>query len=180
MSVMRRLNQTTAPAAVVLIRVLVGWVFVSEGIQKFLFPGVVGAGRFEKIGIPAPDVTGPFVGVVEIACGALVLAGLLTRVAVIPLLISMTVAVVSTKVPILLGQGFGPFAAPKALPYGGLWGMLHEARTDFSMILGCLFLLAVGAGRWSVDARLFGPDAVDGPGHVDGSGGTPPLELAQH
>jgi putative oxidoreductase len=158
MGLMQRLSRTSAPPAVVLIRVLVGCVFVSEGIQKFLFPDAVGAGRFEKIGIPAPDVMAPFVGVVEIVCGGLVLAGLLTRIAVIPLLISMTVAVLSTKVPILLGHGFGPFAGPKSLPYGGLWGMLHEARTDFSMILASLFLLIVGAGRYSVDARLFGAD----------------------
>lgn len=152
------LNRTTAPAAVVLIRALVGWVFVSEGIQKFLYPDAVGVGRFTKIGIPAPEVMAPFVGVTEVVCGTLVLVGLLTRAAVIPLLISMVVAVVSTKVPILLGHGFGPFAAPKSLPYGGVWGMLHEARTDFSMILGSLFLLIVGAGRWSLDAKLLGAD----------------------
>ena len=155
---LRRFNQTSAPPAVVLIRVLVGWVFVSEGVQKFLFPAAVGVGRFQKIGIPAAEVMAPFVGAVEIVCGALVLAGFLTRIAVVPLLISMFVAVLSTKVPILLGHGFGPVAAPKSLPYGGFWGMLHEARTDFSMILGSLFLLAVGGGRrFSVDARLFGP-----------------------
>jgi putative oxidoreductase len=158
MGMMQRLNQTTAPPAVLLIRVLVGWVFVAEGIQKFLFSDTVGVGRFAKIGIPAAHVMAPFVGVVEIVCGAMLLAGLLTCVAVIPLLISMTVAVISTKVPILLGHGFGPFAASKALPYGGLWGMLHEARTDFSMILGLIFLLIVGAGQWSLDAKLFGSD----------------------
>jgi putative oxidoreductase len=158
MGMMQRLNRTAAPAAVLLIRILVGWVFVAEGIQKFIFSDAVGVGRFAKIGIPAPHVMAPFVGVVEIVCGAMVLTGLLTCVAVIPLLISMTVAVISTKVPILLGHSLGPFAAPKALPYGGLWGMLHEARTDFSMILGLLFLLMVGAGKWSLDARLFGTD----------------------
>jgi uncharacterized membrane protein YphA (DoxX/SURF4 family) len=156
MAVLRALGRTTAGPAVVLIRVLVGWVFVAEGIQKFLYPDAVGVGRFTKIGIPSPEVLAPFVGAVEIVCGALVLAGLLTRGAAVPLLVSMVVAVVSTKVPILLGHGFGPFAAPKSLPYGGLWGMLHEARTDFSMILGLLFLLVVGAGAWSFDAKLFG------------------------
>ena len=143
-----------APAAVMLIRVLVGWVFVSEGVQKFLYPDAVGVGRFIKIGIPAPGAMAPFVGVVEIVCGALILAGLLTRLAVIPLLIDMAGAVVSTKLPILLGHGFGPFAGPKSLPYMGFWGMLHEARTDFSMIFGLVFLLTVGAGRWSLDANF--------------------------
>jgi uncharacterized membrane protein YphA (DoxX/SURF4 family) len=154
------LNRTTAPGAVLLIRILVGWVFVSEGVQKFLFPDAVGAGRFAKIGIPAPGFTGPFVGAVEIVCGALILLGLFTRLATIPLLVSMTVAVISTKLPILLGHGVGPFALPK-LPRYGLWSMLHEARTDFSMILGLVFLLVVGGGRGSVDARVFGEGPAD-------------------
>lgn len=156
MSALQKLNATSAGPAVILIRVLVGWVFLSEGIQKFLYPAAVGAGRFAKIGIPSPEVVGPFVGTVEIVCGSLILLGLLTRLAAVPLLVTMLVAITSTKVPILLGHGFGPFAAPKSLPYGGLWGMLHEARTDVSMVLGLLFLLIVGAGRWSADARLFG------------------------
>jgi uncharacterized membrane protein YphA (DoxX/SURF4 family) len=155
MGVMARLNRTTAPGAVVLIRILVGWVFVSEGIGKFLYAADAGAGRFAKIGIPAPGFTGPFVGAVEIVCGALILVGLFTRLATIPLLVSMTVAVISTKVPILLGHGFGPFSLPK-LPRYGLWSMLHEARTDFSMLLGLAFVLVVGGGLWSLDARLFG------------------------
>jgi uncharacterized membrane protein YphA (DoxX/SURF4 family) len=138
---------TDAPATTVLIRLLVGWVFLSEGIQKFVYPEALGAGRFAKIGIPAPEVMGPFVGVVEILFGALVLLGLATRPA--------GVAILSTKIPILLGRGFGPFALP-TLPRYGFWSMLHEARTDFSMVLGLLFLLIEGAGPWSVDARLAG------------------------
>lgn len=153
MSIMQKLTRTTAPGAVILIRILVGWVFVSEGVQKFLFSDADGAGRFAKIGIPLPGFTGPFVGTVEIICGTMLLLGLLTRLATIPVLISMAVAVVSTKVPILLGHGFGPFALPKLASYG-VWSMLHEARTDFSMILGLLFLLVVGGGRWSIDAKL--------------------------
>jgi len=148
---------TRAPRAVILIRVLVGWVFVSEGIQKFLFPAALGAGRFEQIGIPLHEVMGPFVGTVEIVFGSLILLGVLTRLATIPLLISMTVAVLSTKIPILLGHGYWHFTLPKLSQYG-LWSMLHEARTDFSMILGLLFLLIVGGGPWSVDtiiARAF-------------------------
>lgn len=144
---------TTAPRAVILIRILVGWVFLSEGIQKFLYPAENGAGRFARIGIPSPDVMGPFVGVVEILCGALVLIGLLTRLAAIPLLIDMLVAIVSTKIPILLGHGFWGFSL-RNLPYYGFWGMFHEARTDFAMLLGSIFLLIVGGGLWSIDARL--------------------------
>jgi len=64
-----------AAKAILLIRVLVGRVFLSEGIQKFLFPDFLGVGRFVKIGIPWPQFTAPFVGVVETACGSLVLVG---------------------------------------------------------------------------------------------------------
>ena len=103
MTLIERIISTTAPAWVILVRLMVGAVFLAEGIQKFLFPGEVGAGRFAKIGIPAPDVMGPFVGVVEIVCGTLVLLGLLTRLAAIALIIDMLVAIISTKIPILFG-----------------------------------------------------------------------------
>ncbi len=129
----------------ILIRLAVGAVFLSEGIQKFLFPTALGVGRFTKIGIPAPEIMAPFVGVVEVSCGALLILGLLTRLAAIPLIIDMLVAIVATKLPILLKSGF--------------WAMAHEARTDYTMLLGCLFFLIVGAGRWSVDAGFAGKAA---------------------
>lgn len=122
--------------AVILIRILVGWVFVSEGIQKFLFPAALGWGRFAKIGIPYPHISAPIVGAVEILCGAMVILGLWMREACVPLLIVIGVAIWTTKVPML--------------HHGGLWPMLHEARTDFSMVLGLLFLLTVGKGSWAV------------------------------
>jgi uncharacterized membrane protein YphA (DoxX/SURF4 family) len=150
---MSRLLRTSAPGAVILIRLLVGGVFLAEGIQKFLFPGGLGVGRFRKIGIPWPDVSAPFVGAAETICGALLIVGLLTRVAAVMLLIDISVALASTKVPILLGHGFGPFSLPK-LPRYGFWSMAHEARVDFSMWLGSLFLIITGAGRLSLDALL--------------------------
>lgn len=153
MSRFARLVESRAPAATILIRVLVGAVFLSEGLQKFLYADAVGAGRFAKIGIPSPEVMGPFVGAVEIACGALVLAGLLTRLAVIPLLGVMLVAIVTTKIPILLGEAYWGLSLRK-LPEYGFWSMAHESRTDFSMVMGSIFLLLVGAGPWSADARL--------------------------
>jgi putative oxidoreductase len=118
---------------------LVGWVFVSEGIQKFLFPAQLGVGRFEKIGIPSPHLMAPFVGTVEIVCGSLLLIGLFTRLAAIPLLAVILVAIATTKIPMLAKTG--------------VWSMLHEARADFSMLLGLLFLLITGAGSLSLDAR---------------------------
>jgi putative oxidoreductase len=141
-----------APGATILIRVMVGAVFLAEGIQKFLHPAEVGADRFARIGIPQPDVLAPFVGSVEIVCGALVLLGLLTRWAVLPLLGVMAVAIITTKLPILLGQDLGPFQV-RQLPYYGFWGFAHESRTDFSMVMGSLFLLLVGAGPLSIDER---------------------------
>ncbi len=141
------------PAAVILVRLLIGWVFVSEGIQKFVFPDSLGVGRFAEIGIPFPEFSAPFVGVVEIVCGALVLIGLATRVACLPLMIDMAVALLSTKIPIALGHGFWGFSLPP-LPRYGLFAMAHEARTDVSMFLGALFLAMVGPGAWSVDARI--------------------------
>jgi uncharacterized membrane protein YphA (DoxX/SURF4 family) len=130
---------------------MVGGVFLAEGIQKFLYPEELGAGRFAKIGIPWPEVMGRFVGAAETICGVLVIAGLLTRAAALVLLVDISVAILSTKVPILLGHGFGPFSQPK-LPRYGFWSMVHEARTDLSMWLGSLFLILVGAGSLSLDA----------------------------
>jgi uncharacterized membrane protein YphA (DoxX/SURF4 family) len=139
--------------AVILIRLVVGGVFLSEGIQKFLFPADLAAGRFAKIGIPAPGVMGPFVGIVEIVCGGLIIIGLLTRLASVALIIDMLVAICTTKIPILLGHGYWRFSLAK-LPSYGFWSMAHEARVDFSMLLTSIFLLIVGAGAWSVDAYL--------------------------
>jgi putative oxidoreductase len=115
-------------------------VFLSEGIQKFLFPAALGVGRFAKIGIPAPQFSGPFVGVVEIVCGAFLIVGLVTRLASIPLLIDILVAIATTKIPMLAKSEF--------------WAMMHEARTDFCMLLGLIFLLIVGSGTLSFDDRL--------------------------
>ena len=137
-----RVVTTSAPVATIVVRLLVGGVFVSEGIQKFLFPGALGVGRFIKIGIPEPTVMAPFVGVVEIVCGVLVIAGLLTRVAAVLLVIDMLVAIATTKIPILINSGFR--------------AMAHEARTDYTMLLGSTFLLLVGAGPLSIDVRLAG------------------------
>jgi uncharacterized membrane protein YphA (DoxX/SURF4 family) len=129
-----------APRPVLLIRLLVGFVFVSEGIQKFLFADTLGVGRFIKIGIPAPELMAPFVGVVEIVCGVLITIGLVTRLAALPLVLDMLVAIASTKIPILQKSGF--------------WAMAHEARTDVSMLLCGVFLILVGSGELSLDANL--------------------------
>jgi len=150
----QRLSATTASKWTILVRLLVGLVvFFPEGIQKLAFPEILGAGRFANIGIPFPEITGPFVGIVETVSGALIIVGLFTRLAAIPLIIIMIVAILSTKVPILLGHEFWIFHLPK-LPRYGFWSMMHEARADFTMLLGSIYLLIEGAGMWSIDSRL--------------------------
>ncbi|MEX0686813.1 MAG: DoxX family protein [Balneolales bacterium] len=141
-------DQTT-----ILIRFLVSVVFVSEGLQKFLYPEIRGAGRFEGIGIPFPEFTGYMVGGFEMACGLLILFGILTRFSVIPLIIIMLTALFTTKLPILLGSGFWGFTLRDLNQYG-LLSMLHESRTDLSMLISSIFLLIKGGGYWSVDYNL--------------------------
>jgi putative oxidoreductase len=124
-------------------RIIVGLVFLSEGIQKFLYPDIVGVGRFEKIGFENAEFLAYFVASFEIVCGVLILIGFLTRLAAIPLLTIMVTALISTKIPVLLNEGF--------------WFMAHAARTDFAMTMLLIFLLINGAGKWSVDYILFKP-----------------------
>jgi len=148
MKILYRIVEPGASAAVILIRLVVGAVFLSEGIQKFLFPAELGVGRFMRIGIPAPEIMAPFDGAFEIVCGVMLLVGLLTRLAAIPMIINMLVAISTTKIPMLIKSGF--------------WAMAHEARTDWAMLLGSLFLLIVGSGPWSLDAQLFAPPRKQG------------------
>jgi putative oxidoreductase len=128
---------TDGSGPVILIRLMVGVVFLSEGMQKFLFPALRGAGRFELIGLPCPEFLGTFVAIFEILCGLLVLMGLFTRIASIPLIVIMIVALLTTKLEILTNDGF--------------WNMMHAARTDWAMLLGSVFLLFRGGGGWSID-----------------------------
>ncbi len=133
--------KTDYSRSTLLIRIMVGIVFLSEGIQKFLFPALRGAGRFESIGLPNPEFLGYLVGSFEVICGLLILLGLFTRYAAVPLITIMIVAISTTKIQIGLNDGF--------------WPMMHAARTDFSMLLGSIFLLISGGGHWSFDRHLF-------------------------
>ena len=125
----------------ILPRLIVGLVFLSEGIQKFLFPELVGAGRFEKIGFANPEFLAAFVASFEIVCGVFVLVGFIVRIASIPLFIIMSTALITTKIPVLIEKGF--------------WQMAHDSRTDFAMILLIVFIFIYGAGRISIDYKLF-------------------------
>lgn len=147
--------RTNASGWTILVRLLVGLVvFFPEGLQKLIFPDMLGAGRFARIGIPYPDLMGPFVGVVELVCGALIIIGLFTRLAAIPLVIIMIVALVSTKLPVLLGHDVGIFHLSADIKRLGFWSMMHEGRADLTMLLGALYLLIEGGGAWSFDAAL--------------------------
>lgn len=129
------------PASVVLIRLAAGLIFFTQGILKYLDPNM-GVLRFTKIGFPHPFFTAHFVGTFEIGCSLLVLLGLWTRAAALPLLIVITTAIATTKIPEL-------FRANQ-----GLWYMVSDTRTDFAMFCSLLFLISVGGGAWSLDACL--------------------------
>jgi putative oxidoreductase len=133
---------TTNINGTILIRLIVGLVFLTEGIQKYLFPELLGTGRFLTIGFSNPAFWAYFTGTFEIICGSLVLLGLITRVASIPLFIIMMIAFATTKWPMLIHKGF--------------WVMAHEYRTDFAMTLLLIYLLIYGAGMWSVDSKILG------------------------
>ena len=121
-------------------RLIVGLVFLSEGIQKFLFPEIVGVGRFTKIGFENAEFLACFVATFEIICGILLLMGLLTRLASVPLLIIMGTAIVTTKIPKLIHDGF--------------WTMAHDSRTDFAMTMLLIYLIIYGAGKLSLDSVI--------------------------
>ena len=125
----------------IIVRLIVGLIFLSEGIQKFLFPELLGTGRFLKIGFTKPEFWAYFTGTFEIICSIFILIGLYTRFMSIPLLIIMVTAFVTTKWPILIEKGFWPFA--------------HEYRTDFAMTLLLIYLLIDVGGRWrSTDSKI--------------------------
>jgi len=73
--------------------------------------------------------------------------------AAIPLIITMIVALISTKLPILLGHDWWIFHVREMSRYG-FWSAQHEARTDMVMFLSLIFLLIVGSGGWSLDRWL--------------------------
>ncbi len=115
----------------IFIRIAVGLIFFTQGILKFIDPHM-GVERFTRIGFPHPGLVAHFVGIFEIVCGLFVLIGIFTRLAAVPLLIIISTAIVTTKIPELTrpGQGF--------------WFMVSDARTDFAMLMCLLFLVVSG------------------------------------
>lgn len=137
---MKSVLQTDNDTTTIIIRVIVGVIFLSEGVQKFILPLERGAGRFEKIGFYYPEFFSSLVGSFEIVCGILVIIGLLTRLAVIPLIYIMLIALSTTKYKLFMATGF--------------WNFLHESRTDWAMLLSSIFLLIKGGGKWSIDKNI--------------------------
>lgn len=135
-----RFLRTDASSSIILVRLIVGVVFLSEGVQKLIIPEVRGLGRFVKLGVFSPEFTAPFVGSVEIITGLAVLLGLGTRFAVIPLFTIMLFAIYYTQIPVFQEKGF--------------WEMANKIRTDWSMTLGTVFLFLQGGGAWSLDAVI--------------------------
>ena len=124
----------------ILIRAIVGFVFLVEGILKFIHPDELGAARFEHIGLPFPHLLAPFVGGVEIVGGAAIMFNIFAGDAALLLMIVIVTALISTKAPILFGRQLGPFTLIK-LPHYGLLSFLHEARLDLSMLVGAVAVL---------------------------------------
>lgn len=140
---------SNAPTATILIRLMAGAVFMWEGVLKFAYPNQ-GVGRFAKIGIPFPELSANFVGVLEIVGGLLLILGLFTRFITIPFIVEMIVAMLSTKIAIF--AGVSPLPLPPVPPQTGFAAVLHEVRSEYAQLLTTMFLLIVGPGPWSLDA----------------------------
>jgi putative oxidoreductase len=137
---LRNIVKTKKTGTILLIRLMVGIIFLSEGIQKFLLPHKRGTGLFSEFGFPEPHIVGPLTGSIEMLCGLLIIIGFLTRLASIPLVFLMLIAMATIKVELL--------------QHNGIWEMLHASRVEWAMLLGSIFLMIRGSGKWSVDHQL--------------------------
>ena len=151
---LRLIFKTNDSSATILIRTLVSIVFVSEGMRKLIFSGMMGSDRYTSMNIPDANIFGPFVGVIEITCGLLILLGLITRLASIPLIITMLVTILSTAMPFLLGENWWIFHVQELSHYS-FWSIMHEVRANVAALFAVLYLLIRGAGKCSLDAWIY-------------------------
>ena len=142
---------TDAPTATILLRLMAGGVFFWEGILKFVYTNQ-GVGRFTKLGMPFPELTANFVGVLEIVGGLFLIFGLFTRFFAFAFIIEMIVAILSTKIALYFGTS--PLPLPAAPPQIGFWAVLHEIRSEYAQLLTCAFLFIAGSGKLALDALL--------------------------
>ncbi len=131
----RSLSRTNNIPGYFLIRIVLGYVFLLAGAQKLLYPAAA-AERFLGLGFPFPAFTAGLVGVLEALGGLLILLGLFTRLAAVPIAVIMAVAIITTKIPQLTG---------------GFWQFAPAVRLDAAMLLLAIFVLVNGADRFSLD-----------------------------
>jgi putative oxidoreductase len=140
-SIVNLILNTTDDNKIIIVRLIAGLIFISEGIQQFLIVSMVGPELFKDAGFENPMFWADFTGAFEIACGILVLIGFLTRLASIPLLIIMITALITTKLPLLAHEDF--------------WAFAHEYNIDFALTLLLIMLLISGGGKFSADLKIF-------------------------
>jgi putative oxidoreductase len=148
----------SGPGENIILRITSGGVFIWEGIIKFLYPSM-GVLRFAKLGFPFPGATSNFIGSLEIVGGTFLVLGLLTRGFGLIFMVEMLVATLSTKITMFLGTS--PLPLPAVPPQVGLWGVLHDFRSEFSQFMCCLYLVISGPGPRSLDAKFIREDALD-------------------
>lgn len=135
-----RILKTENDNKLIFIRIITGLIFISEGIQKYLIVSMLGTSYFQEIGFGHPMFWAYFAGAFEILCGIMILIGLFTRLASIPLMVIMITAFFTTKLPLLSDKGFLTFA--------------HEYRIDFALTILLVVLLIYGGGKWSADSKI--------------------------
>ena len=116
-------------------RLTIGGIFIQTGWGKLHHLDKV-IQFFTSLGIPAPQIQAPFVSGIELGCGSLVLIGLFTRVASVPLIGTMVVAILTAKMK----------------DVADLSDFLSLSEYLFIVLL--VWLIVKGAGALSVDHLL--------------------------
>jgi putative oxidoreductase len=123
-------------AALAILRLVVGVVFIAHGAQKLFVFGLAGVtGAFTQMGVPIPAVTGPLVAFVEFFGGIALVVGLLTRLAALGLAINMLGAILLVKLR-------GGFFSPNGIEF------------ELTLLAGALALALAGAGDFSIDRAI--------------------------
>ncbi|MGH9778682.1 MAG: DoxX family protein [Candidatus Acidiferrales bacterium] len=140
--ILTRLRQTQASNAAVAIRILLGLLFLSTGVMKFVVPDLRAAfsGQLIAAGIPFPSLNMSVVPAAEIGVGVFFLLGFLSRLASLSAIVMMAVA---TYVHLVVDD-------PALFPL-----QPEEPIVPIIVIALCLYLLWIGSGSWSLDLRAY-------------------------